>query len=80
MYACSADSIEDVNHRFGRHHATADVCSDRDETVTACDFSKARRRVMRRDKLQGLAIPAIDIPNLASQMRTAFSSMVANTG
>ena len=35
---------------------------------------------MRRNEVQSLAVPAIDIPNLASQMRTAFSSMVSNTG
>ena len=35
---------------------------------------------MRRDEVQGIAVPAVDISELASQMRTAFSSMVANTG
>ena len=31
--------IGDVNHRFGRHHATDRSCSDWDEAVNACDTS-----------------------------------------
>ena len=35
---------------------------------------------MRRNDGQSVIFPAINLPNFASQIRTAFSSMAANTG
>ena len=35
---------------------------------------------MRSNEMQNLAIQAVDIPKLASQKRTAFSSIASNTG
>ena len=47
--------------------------------LPAC-FSESWRRVVRSHKAQAVAVPTVELPNLASQIRTAFSSMVANTG
>ena len=35
---------------------------------------------MCRCNVEGLAVPTVDVPNVAPQMRTAFSSIDENTG
>ena len=54
--------------------------SDWDDIETPCVLSERRRRIMRRQRCKASPSQRWIFPNWASQMRTAFSSMLANTG
>jgi hypothetical protein len=55
--------IGDVNHRFGRHHATDGRILSSKRRMLA-KLGEGSRCIMRRNAVQGLAVPAIDISKL----------------
>ena len=68
--------------------ATCFVCNDAAKGLPAGGWKTARvrvlgergRRIVHRDRAEGIALGQQRLPNFASQMRDAFSSMASNTG
>ena len=56
--------IGDVDHRFGRQHTTDRVFRTRTKRYAPASLGEGRRRIVRRDEVQGVAVPAVDISKL----------------
>ena len=73
--------VSDMNHLFGRDQAAEDAF--RTGTVVRrqlAGFGKGCGRIVRRDVVHDLAVPAGNIAKRGAADADAFSSMAANTG
>ena len=80
LCAPALPQIGGVNQLFGRDVRPKSVSVGAGNAVNGLGFGERWWQIMHGHELQSVALPAMDGPHLASQMRTAFSSMVANTG